>query len=120
MLKSTFYIQRREGRSSNDDVIRIYENDRYSELYQITYSTPEWKKEVRFHMGRHLVVNYISDLLKSLNHDTDPFEYIQVSTTIHPSVMYHISDLEKSDVRHLIEDMVTTAIRTPIQRVNKE
>lgn len=120
MLKSTFYIQRKEGRSSNDDVIRIYENQRYPELYQIVYSTPEWKKEVRFHMGRHLVGNYINDLLKSLNYDTDPFEYIQVSTSIHPSIMYHISDLENSDVRHLIEDMVATAIRTPIERVDKE
>jgi hypothetical protein len=120
MLKSTLYIQRRNGTSSNDDVIRIYENDRYSELYQIVYSTPEWKKEVRFHMGRHLITNYIGDLLKSFNHDTDPFDYIQISTSIHPSVMYHISDLGNPEVRHLIEDMVYTAIRTPIERVNKE
>ncbi len=120
MLKVTLYVQRQDTREDKDDVIKIYEDPDFLEMCRITYTTPELKKTSQFYMTRRLVTTYISDLLHSFVHDSDPFEYIQVTTAIHPSVNYHVSDLDSSHVRRLIEDMVYDAIKTPVERVKTE
>lgn len=118
MLKVTLYVQRKRGGEENDDIIKIYEDPDFSDMCRVTYTTPELEKTNQFYMTRHLVSRYISDLLSAFVHDNDPFEYIQVTTAIHPSVNYHMSELDNSRVRYLIEDMVYDAIKTPVVRVN--
>jgi hypothetical protein len=64
-------------------------------------------------------MGYLDDVLKTFRHDADPFEYVQVSTQIHPSVLYHVSELDCCQVRHLIVDTVEAAIERPVQRTKK-
>ena len=113
--KVSLFIQKRNTTSSEDDIISIFESPDYSEMYRIVYKPGEFKdKRNQFYLSRHLLQDYISDVLKSLNSDSDPFEYIQVSTAQHPSVLYHIGDLQRTETRHLIEDMIMAAARTPV------
>jgi hypothetical protein len=120
MLKATLYIQRSTGRSSaEDDVIHMYDDDEYRDMIRITYSTPELKKASEFYMTVPQTLQYLGDTLKTLTHDAQPFEHVQVSTSLHPSVLYHVSDLDCCQVRHLIEDTVETALRRPLFRVKK-
>lgn len=119
MLKATLYIQRATGGRANDDVIKVYETTENTDLYRIVYSTPEVKKDSQFHMGCHVASQYFGDLLKSLTYDTEPFEYVQLSTAIHPSVIYHVSDLDDSSIRHMVEDMLMESIRRPVDLVTR-
>jgi hypothetical protein len=107
---TTLYIQR-TAESRGDDIVQISPSDDYVDMFMIRYSTPELKKKRVFYMTRSKVLAYVSDLLKSLTHDIEPFEAVQVSTSIHPSVVYHVADLDDVDVRRLIEDMVDMSMR---------
>jgi hypothetical protein len=115
MLKSTFFIQRSSG---GDDIIRMFEEEH--EMVRIVYTSPEFHKK----KGREMfvtmskAVDYIGDLMKSLRYDTQPFEYFQVTTAIHPSVVYHVSDLDNFEVRHLIQDMTEMALRQSVVPTN--
>lgn len=121
MLKATLYIQRTTGRSSDDDdIIKFFEDDEYRDTVRIVYSTPELKKAFEFFMTVPQTLQYLSDTLKTLSYDASPFEHVQVSTTLHPSVLYHVSDMDRTEVRHLIEDTVGTALRRPLFRVKKD
>ena len=121
MLKATIYVQRKDGTGKkDDDVIDFYEDDDYQEMVRIKYSTPELQRNATFYLPIPRAINYLSDILKTFRHDADPFEYVQVSTQIHPSVLYHVSDLDNTEIRHLIEDTVEAAIRRPVRRVKKD
>jgi hypothetical protein len=121
MLKATLYIQRATNSTrENDDVIQMFDDDEYRDMIRVTYSTPELRKASEFYMTIPQALQYLSDTLKTLRHDAQPFEHVQVSTQLHPSVLYHVSDLDCCQVRHLIEDTVETALRRPIFRVKKQ
>ena len=121
MLKATIYIQRKNTRGpEDDDVIRMYEDDEYCEMIRITYSSPEMKKDNTFYLPISRTMRYLSDTLKTFRHDADPFEHVQVTTAIHPSVLYHVSDLDCRETRWLIEDMVEAALTRPVLRTKKE
>lgn len=110
--KVTLFLQRKDKESKYDDVIEIRDDDEYLEMYKIIYRTPECKKkESVCYMTRSKTLAYISDLLKSLTYDTDPFSFLQVTTRIHPSIQYQVPDLWDSSIRHLIEDTIDTALR---------
>lgn len=118
MLKATFYIQRTEGGSSSDDIVRMYEDEH--ELIRIVYSSPEFggKKGRKMYVSMTKAIDYLGDLMKSLTYDNQPFEFFQVSTAIHPSVLYHISDLETPEVRHIIQDMTEMTLRQSLVATN--
>lgn len=111
MSKVTFYLQRKGKGPSQDDVIQIFEDDEYLEMYRIVYKTPELRRQTVFYMTRPKTLTYVVELLKALTYDTDPFAYLQVTTRVHPSIQFQIPDLHDPPVRHLIEDMVDTALR---------
>jgi hypothetical protein len=119
MLKVTLNIQRPNGPSSSDDVIHMYDDDEFHDMVRIVYSTPEWKKSSEFFLPTVKAMDYIHTTLKTLTHDSQPFEYVQVSTSIHPSVLYHVLDLDDGEVRYLIEDTIEAALRRPVSRVKK-
>lgn len=120
MLKATLYIQRSNAPSvDSDDIIRLYEDDDIREMVRIVYSTPELRKGTAMYVPAPRAMAYISDLLKTLRHDSQPFEYVQVTTAIHPSILYHVSDMDNYEVRHLIEDTVEVALRQSVFRTKK-
>lgn len=121
MLKATIYVQRKDGTGKkDDDVIDFYEDDDYQEMVRIKYSTPELQRNAVFYLPIPRAINYLGDILKTFRHDADPFEYVQVSTQIHPSVLYHVADMDNAEIRHLIEDTVEAALRRPVRRVKKD
>lgn len=120
MLKVTIHIQRKNSSGvQTDDIIRMYDDDEFRDMVRITYSSPELKKATEFYLPIPKALLYLSDTLKTFRHDADPFEYVQVSTQLHPAVLYHVSDLDCCEVRHLIEDTVEMALQRPIFRVKK-
>ena len=110
----TLYVQRKinDATSATDDIIRIFEDDDYHEMYRVVYSAPDMKRKSTFYMTKTRVLTYVSDILKSLRYDAVPFEAVQVTPAIFPSVVYHVAELDDSNVRHLILDVVDTSLRS--------
>jgi hypothetical protein len=120
MLKVTLFIQRTGGHTvESDDTIQIFEDETHQDMVRVVYSTSELKKNATFSLPVSKAMLYIRDTLKSLRHDSMPFEYVQVTTRIHPSVLYHVSDLDDDDIRYLIEDTVESAIRLQVSLTPK-
>lgn len=120
MLKVTLFIQRSDGHSqADDDIIRIFDDESCRDTFRVVFSTPELKKDTIFYASISKATTYISDMLKTLRHDTAPFEYVQVTTSIHPSVLYHVADLDNPEIRYLIEETIDLALRSPIFRSSR-
>ena len=115
MILASIHIQR-DSNEANDDILQICDtNAPHGGLYKLLYKTPELESAHRFHMARHLVSGFVSNLLKSLALDTAPFENVQVTSCLQPAVLFNIGDLDSSEMRHLIEDIISTAINTPCE-----
>ena len=115
----TIRFLRSEGRARDDDVIRVFDSD-CNDLFRVTFHASEMKKPNQFFASRHYVLEYISDILVATTHDTDPFESIQVDTAIHPSIMYHVADMEDYHIRRLMENTIDAALYRTIVKVDSE
>jgi len=115
MLKATIHFVTKENR---DDILRIFDDDVHEDMYRVVYKPHDAGTALNeVYLSYADVQDYVSTILKSLENDTDPFEYIQVMTPIHPSVMYHTSELEDREIRWRVEDMVFLACRKAIRRM---
>jgi len=115
MIRTTIYFTRRDAGQSQDDAIYISTNDESRELFDVVYKTPELKKGKSFTTTESHVLDYLADILRAVSVDSDPFENVQLMTAIHPSIFYHVIDLDNPSVRGDILAMVRTALRMNVQ-----
>ena len=117
MINATIIFVRKNGRPSTDDKITVSRMDSENDLFKVTFSTPDYTYRKQFITDARKACRYIEDTLTSMRHDTDPFEYVQVHTNIHPAVLYHVADLDSCDVRHLIMDIIYDALKFNVTNV---
>jgi len=67
-----------------------------------------------FVVSRGGAYDYVMSLIGSLLRDTDPFESLQVSSAIFPSVIYAVEELDDDDIRLAIQDIVYASFNTTI------
>ena len=111
MIRATILITKKNMTSSHDDKITIRQSDESCDLYTVVYHTPDVRSDRQFTTTEARVQQYLEDVLDSLVCDTDPFEHVQVYTAIHPSVIYHVSDLESTVMRRRILNQIRDALR---------
>jgi hypothetical protein len=117
-LKATIRFQRKTGGAETDDILKIYDDDEFYEMQRIEYKPAEYsQRQNQFYLEQTRTIEYLSDVLKSLTYDVDPFECVQIDTMMHPPIVYHVSDLECRETRWLIEDMLAAAIRRPVRTI---
>ena len=114
MYCTRLLFTRRDLGESNDDAILITAHPDVPDIFEVLYRSPEVKMDRKFHASRSGVLDYIEDTLTSMRHDMDPFESIQVLTSIHPSVLYHVSDMDESVTRDLILKMIGDSLRRSV------
>ena len=119
MQLATIRFVRNERREREDDVIRIYATN-CTDLFRVTFLAMEMKKSNQFFATRHWATQYVSDILNTLMHDSDPFESLQVETAIHPSILYHVIDMDEAHIRGLVEDTIDSALRRTIVKTDTE
>lgn len=122
MSKCTFrFIRSSEGEGvKGDDVLTIMDDDLYADLLRVRFSPCELKTTQNVvYLDREGAIEYLSTILRTLPYDADPFELLQVETAIHPTVLYHVSDLKDRSLRYLIEDTVSNALRRTIDNVRR-
>lgn len=114
MLKAIVHFVTKENR---DDILRIFDDESHEDMYRVVYKPHDIVVGCNeMFLTYQELQDYVSNILKSLERDNDPFEYIQLMTPVHPSVMYHTCELEDRDVRWRLEDMIFFSCRKPIWR----
>lgn len=103
--------------SAHDDKIVITPYGGSHEIFEVTYYTPELKTGRRFLASFSTTLRYVEDMLTSMRHDTEPFDNIQVTTAIHPAILYHVSDMDESSTRDLMLNMIADSLRFEVTRV---
>lgn len=99
--------------SSNmpDDVVHVLNpTPENPSALRVVFKVGETGKKLMFYMPKRRLLHYIADILESLRRDIDPLENIQITTCMHPAVLYHVSDMDDRSTRHLILDMVETVV----------
>ena len=119
MQRVTIRFVRDANNEREDDIIRIYETDMY-DLFRVTFRAADMKKTSQFMATRHLVLGYISDILHAMTHDSDPFDSIQVDTVIHPTILYHVIDMDEYHIRQLIENTIDSVLFRSIVKTDTE
>ena len=114
----TVYITKKD--ESNDDIITVENEDLHGFVFKVSFRPGEFRNTTNvFYMNRHDTIEYFSSIFKSFSHDVDPFDKVQLSTRMHPSIMYDVIDLEDPDVRWKIEDLIYQALRTEVESVRR-
>jgi hypothetical protein len=115
MLKVKLFFTRRQGA---DDIIQIYDDDTYFEMAQVVYTPGDHtKKSNSFYLPRADVLKYVSTMFKSMQTDNDPFDYVQIQSAIHPSVMVSVADVSERQTRYQLEDMVEQALYANVEEI---
>jgi hypothetical protein len=113
MLKASLYFTRSGRGRAHDDVIHISENESSRELFDIVYKTPELRRSKRFTMPEKDVKAYLSNLIRMMSHDSDPFENLQLTTAIQPSIFFHMADAQENV--YVLLEMISTALRVDVE-----
>jgi hypothetical protein len=110
MIKVTLFIQRELKNQEKDDIVRVHSTV-YPNMFKVVYSSPDMKKMTQFTATRFEVMDYVSSILKSLSEDAQPFAYVQLTTAMHPSILYPVESLDDRTTRNDIEDIVYMALK---------
>ena len=115
MIKVKLYFTRTAG---TDDILQIFETEEYFDMAKVVYTPGDHaKKSNVFYLSRTDVLTYVSTIFKSMDNDTDPFEYVQIESAIHPSVMIPIADLAERQTRWQLEDMIEQALYANVEEI---
>lgn len=118
MNKCTIRFIRKDAGAKADDIITFFEDEDFAEMYRILFRPGDYKKTANeFYLDRARTLDYVASILKTLPYDADPFVYVQVDTSLHPSILYNVYDLLNREIRYMIEDTVDVALRRPVEKI---
>jgi hypothetical protein len=115
MQKVKLYFTRRNG---SDDIIQMYDDETHVDMVRLVYTPGDHtKRSHEFHLTSRDVLSYVGNILKAMNNDVDPFEFVQIQTAIHPSIMFSAMDVGCRRVQDVLDDMIFQAIRVNVEEV---
>ena len=115
MQKVKLYFTRRNG---SDDIIQMYDDETHVDMVRLVYTPGDHtKRSHEFYLTSRDVLSYVNNILKAMNNDVDPFEFVQIQTAIHPSIMFSAMDVGCRRVQDTLDDMIFQAIRVNVEEV---
>jgi hypothetical protein len=115
MQKVKLYFTRRAGA---DDIIQMFDDETHVDMVRLVYTPGDHtKKSNVFHMTNRDALSYVNNILKAMHNDIDPFEYVQIQTAIHPSILFSAMDVGCRRVQDVVDDMVFQALRVNVEEV---
>jgi hypothetical protein len=115
MLKVKLFFTRRNG---DDDIVQMYDDETHVDMVRVVYTPGDHtKKSNVFHLTTRDVLSYVDNIFKAMDHDTDPFEFVQIQTAIHPSIMFSAMDLSSRRIQDTLDDMIFQAIRVNVEEI---
>jgi hypothetical protein len=118
MLRLKLFFIYRDGRK--DDTISIH-STRSGNLFRVVMRPSEYENtqfETFMTLGK--VLDYIHNSLKSLQYDVDPYEQVQITSMMSPTILYHVADMSSEEVRHLIDDILYDELTCHVTQENQQ
>lgn len=94
-----------------DDRITVKSHADSHDIFEVVFHTYELKSDRKFLASFSGVLTYVEDVLISMRRDIDPFEEIQLSTDIHPTLLYKVPDIDDNRVVDLMMSIIRDALR---------
>lgn len=104
MARTSIHLEKK-GRK--DDVIIFTPRGDYVE---VSYKDGDKPGTYTFELHREEITMYISDLLLGLSKDADPFEYIQVTPSTGPAVLYNTWELADYTMADVIQRQISRSL----------
>jgi hypothetical protein len=112
MQKVKLFFTRSAGA---DDIIQMYDDETHVDMVRVVYTPGDYsKRSNEFYMTTRDVLSYVGNIVRAMGHDVDPFEYLQIQTAIHPSIMFSAMDVHSRRVQDTLDDMIFQAIRVNV------
>jgi hypothetical protein len=93
MLNATFHFIRT---NEPDEVLKIFKID--DDTFRCVFQPGDIRASYSFRLTRYVLLRYLTTTLQAvINDDVDPYEQVQLSTMIHPRILFHVIDLEKEE-----------------------
>lgn len=114
------HLTRTDAVAADDDIISFRTVSEHPDLIKVTveYAATGTVEHSGFSnsfvFSRGGAYEYAMTLIGSLIRDDDPFEQLQLSSAMFPSVIYRIEHLEEPEVRSAVQDIVWTTLNTTI------
>ena len=109
------------GKDVNDETIRFTTCTTHPDVVDISTSFCGKTSKLRYKtsMNRDRCPHYALTLVRSLIRDNDPFDFIQLNSSVFPSVIYKIEDLaeDESTIFSIIRDMLHVTFDSIIKYV---
>jgi hypothetical protein len=115
MLKVKLFFTRRNG---DDDIVQMYDDETHVDMVRVVYTPGDHtKKSNVFHLTTRDVLSYVNNILRAMGNDVDPFEFVQIQTAIHPSIMFSAMDVHSRRIQDVLDDMIFQAIRVNVEEI---
>jgi hypothetical protein len=115
MQKVKLFFTRRVG---SDDIVQLFDDETHVDMVRVVYTPGDHtKKSNEFYLTSRDVLSYVNNIVQSMTHDTDPFDFMQIQTAIHPSIMFSAMDLSSRRIQDLLDDMIFQAIRVNVSQI---
>lgn len=98
-----------------DDLIKIYKLS--SNEYRWVFYPNDMSQSYAFRTHKSMICKHIQDTLALVSKDDmDPYDYVQISTMLHPAIMFHVSDLTNEDTLERIWTLTVSLMNIPITK----
>ena len=98
-----------------DEILRIYRKNYDS--FKCVFQPADIRSTFTFYLTREAMSDYIPETIQMVaEDDVDPYEQVQVSTMIHPRILFHVSDLSKPEVRERLWAMIILSWNSSITK----
>ena len=121
LLQMHFIYKNTNIRDDELKVERVVQTPALTEpLFRLAFTTTTssgTRVTYRSYLNRRGLETYIHSTLKSLRVDHDPFDIVQVSSSVYPSFMYKVDEMGW-EIRDTIMDIVMTTLNSEVTRVS--
>ena len=96
-----------------DEILKVFKVG--SNLYKCAFIPGNVKSSYSFKVTKSQLLDYVDTMLRAVvKDDVDPYEQVQVSTMIHPRILFHVSDMTSLQTVDRAWEMFISVINFPI------
>lgn len=107
----------RSDSDTEDDILSVYSTD-IRGIVRVVMKPGDFVRTANeSYMQATRVEMFISTVMRSLEHDVDPFQYVQFLSAMSPSVMYSVPDLCDPMVRSRLVSSIHQVLQMDVERI---
>ena len=103
MLTTTLHFIKH---GESDEILRIYK--RNTDNFKCVFEPGDIRSTFTFVVNRKMLTDYLLATIRAVaEDDVAPYDEVQVTTMVHPRILFHVSELAKEEVSDRLWDIIT-------------